>query len=119
MKYCYIFGTVFFTIMGQLLIKWQMAKTGGLPEPIGEKIVFLLSCFMNPWIAIGFVSAIVASLFWMATMTHFDLSYAYPFMSLSFVLVMILSGLLLHEPITIAKILGMALIVAGITVGAR
>jgi multidrug transporter EmrE-like cation transporter len=119
MKYIYIFGTIFFTIVGQLVIKWQMVKVGQLPDSIGGKVVFLFNCFTNPYIILGFVSALVASLCWMAAMTKFDLSYAYPFMSLSFVLVMILSGLLFHEPITIYKIAGLCLIVAGIMVGAR
>lgn len=119
MKYFYIFGTVFFTIVGQLLIKWQMAKTGELPEPLGEKIFFLIGCFLNPWIVFGLVSAVIASLCWMAAMTKFDLSYAYPFMSLSFVFVLILSCLILHEPITIPKVLGLILIVAGIVIGAK
>jgi multidrug transporter EmrE-like cation transporter len=55
----------------------------------------------------------------MAAMTQFDISHAYPFMSLNFVLVLILSWLLFHEPLTGPKIAGMALIVAGIIVGSR
>ena len=52
-------------------------------------------------------------------MTKFDLSYAYPFMSLSFVLVLILSALFFHEPVSMAKVLGVMLIMAGIAVGVR
>jgi multidrug transporter EmrE-like cation transporter len=119
MGYVYIFGTILFTIVGQLLLKWQMAKVGQLPNPLGAKLLFLLTCFINPFIIIGFVSALVASLCWMAAMTKFDLSYAYPFMSLSFVLVLVLSAFLFNEPITVYKILGLGLIVAGIIVGTR
>ena len=56
---------------------------------------------------------------WMAAMTKFDLSYAYPFMSLSFVLVLILSALFFHETVTLAKVLGIIFIMAGIITGAR
>jgi multidrug transporter EmrE-like cation transporter len=119
MRHVYIFGTILFTIVGQLLIKWQIAKAGQLPDPLAEKLLFLIACFVNPFIALGFVSALLASLCWMAAMTHFDLSYAYPFMSLSFVLVLVLSALLFHESISVYKILGLGLIVAGIIVGAR
>lgn len=119
MSYIYIFGTVFFTVVGQLLIKWQMARVGKLPDPLGEKLFFLLNCFLYPWIVVGFFSAIIASLCWMAAMTKFNLSYAYPFMSLSFVLVMVLSGIFLDEQVTITQILGLTLIIAGIIVGSR
>ena len=56
---------------------------------------------------------------WLAAMTKFELSYAYPFMSLAFVLVLVLSALLFHEALTTAKILGVLLIIAGIIVGSR
>jgi uncharacterized membrane protein len=55
----------------------------------------------------------------MAAMTKFDLSHAYPFMSLNFVLVLVLSAWLLSEPVTLQKILGIALIVAGTMVASR
>ena len=35
-------------------------------------------------------------------MTKFQLSYAYPFMSLAFVLVMFLSAFFFNEPVTLA-----------------
>jgi len=46
----------------------------------------------------------------------FELSYAYPFMSLSLVLVLGLSVPFLHEAITAPKIIGMTLIIAGIII---
>ena len=52
-------------------------------------------------------------------MTKFDLSYAYPFMSLTFVIVLLLSGWLLSEPLSVPKVLGVALIVVGTVVAAR
>jgi len=42
----------------------------------------------DPLIFSGFASAFIASFFWMAAMTKFELSYAYPFMSRVFVLVL-------------------------------
>ena len=99
--YFYIFGTIFFTVYGQLVIKWQMAKVGLLPYDLDEKIFFLLKMFFNPWIFSAFISAFVAAICWMAAMTKFDLSHAYPFMSISFVFVIIFSGLFFGEVITL------------------
>jgi drug/metabolite transporter (DMT)-like permease len=61
----------------------------------------------------------LALLCWMIAMTRFDLSYAYPFMSLAFVFVLILSAIFFHEAVTIPKALGVALVVAGIIIGSR
>jgi len=52
-------------------------------------------------------------------MTKFELSYAYPFMSLSFVFVLVLSGLFFHEAITLPKLFGVLLIMSGIIVGVQ
>jgi len=117
--YLYIFGTIFFTVYGQLIIKWQMAQAGPLPHTLTGKVLFLLEMFFKPWILSAFLSAFVAAVFWMAAMTKFDLSHAYPFMSLSFVFVIVLSGLFFHETITFLKLLGVLLIVTGIVVGAQ
>jgi multidrug transporter EmrE-like cation transporter len=55
----------------------------------------------------------------MAAMTKFELSYAYPFMSLAFVLVLGLSAVFFQEAITMPKVLGLSLIILGIIIGSR
>ena len=49
-------------------------------------------------------------------MTKFELTYAYPFMSLSPALVFVIGILVLGETFTIGKILGLLLIMIGILV---
>ncbi len=117
--YFYILATIGFTVYGQLILKWRIAKFGALPSDSIEKVKFLISLLFDPVIFSGFFAAFLASLAWMAAMTKFDLSHAYPFMSLNFVVVLLLSGWLLSEPVTLQKILGIALIVLGTLVAAR
>lgn len=117
--YLYIFGCVFFTVYGQLIVKWQVAGSGSFPTDLPGKISFLLRLVFNPWIMSSVAAGFLALLSWMAAMTKFQLSYAYPFMSLAFVLVLGLSALLFHESLTIHKVLGMTLIIAGIIIGSR
>jgi len=119
MGYFYIFLTILFTVYGQLVLKWQVNEAGQLPVDLEGKIFFLFKILLNPWILSGFASAFVAALAWMAAMTKFDLSHAYPFMSLAFVLVLFLSVFFFHEPLTWSKVAGMALIVCGIFVGSQ
>ena len=114
--YIYIFITIGFTIYGQLILKWRIASYGPLPVDFIEKLRFLISLLFDPYIISGFSAAFLASLAWMAALTKFGLSHAYPFMSLSFVLILLLSGWLLNEPITLQKILGISLISFGIIV---
>ena len=111
--------TLFFTVYGQLVLKWQMGSAGPMPDGGGDKLMFLLRQFANPWILSGFVSAFVASLAWMAAMTRFDLGYAYPFMSLAFVIVMLFGIAFLGELPSVRKVLGTLLVMAGLVVIAR
>ena len=111
MSYFYIFMTIALTVYGQIAIKWQVLKVGSLPEPLSEKILFLLHLLLNPWIVSALLAAFLASVFWMAAMTKLDLSHAYPFTSLAFVLVVLCSAWLFHEPLTVPKMAGLALIV--------
>src|SRR5436853_3984081 len=114
--FLYILGTILLTVYGQLVVKWQVGKAGAFPTTGSERFYFLLRLVFNPWIMSGVAGAFLAMLCWMAAMTKFELSYAYPFMSLAFVFVLILSSLLFHETVTTMKVMGLVLIVLGIII---
>lgn len=119
MSYVFVFSTIVLTVFGQIIIKWQVANAGAFPEDIYGKGLFLLRLLLNPWIISAFFAAFLASVTWMAAMTKLDLSHAYPFMGLTFVLVMALSSVFFHEAMTLPKIVGISLVVLGIIVGSQ
>lgn len=119
MGYLYVLGTILFTVYGQLVMKWRISKFGSLPEPFIDKLLFLIKLVFDPFIFSSLLSAFIASLFWMAAMTKFNISYAYPFMSFSYVLVFIFSIFIFKEPITIYKMVGLIFIVIGIIISSR
>lgn len=120
MGYLYVFGCIAFTVYGQLVIKWRMASKGELPETMVDKVTFLLQAlFGDIFMLSGFAAAFIAGLFWMAAMSKFDLSFAYPFMSLSFVLVLALSVLLFGETLTLGKVVGITFIIIGVFATAK
>ena len=118
MKYLYIFGTLFFTVYGQIILKWRIGKLGWQPntEGIGAAVVNYLRFLFDPLIFSGFISAFVASVFWMLAMTKFEITQAYPFMSISPALVFILGIWLLGETFSWGKVIGLALIIIGVIV---
>lgn len=119
MSHLFIFGTILFAVYGQLVLKWQMATVPPLPASLVERASFLLGLAMRPWILSCVAAGFLAFLCWAAALKGLELSYAYPFMGASFVLVLWLSAVFFREPITAAKLLGTALIVAGIAVGSQ
>jgi multidrug transporter EmrE-like cation transporter len=115
----YVATTIALTTYGQLIVKWQVDKAGAFPESLSAKVEFLLRLMVNPWVISVFVGAVIAAMAWMAALTHFELSRIYPFVALSFVGVLVLSAILFDEPLTGFKVVGVLLIVAGLTVGSQ
>lgn len=119
MSYALVLATVVLTVYGQIVIKWQVLAAGAFPAAGSEQLWFLLRLLVNPWVISALAAALVAALTWMAAMTRLELSHAYPFMSLAFILVLLLSAWFFHEPLTWQKVVGLALICAGIAVGSQ
>ncbi len=117
MLYLYISGTIFFTVYGQLILKWRIVKYGALPDGFIEKVLFLFKLLLDPFILSGFCAAFMASLFWMAAMTKADVSFAYPFITAGLTLLtVLLAVILLGESMTISKGIGILLILTGVIV---
>ncbi len=115
--YWYIAGTLLFTVYGQIILKWRMSKLAFvLSDGLWAKITGLIKIIFDPYIFSGFLSAFVASLFWMATMTKFEITKAYPFMSLAPALVFIIGVYFLGEEFTWGKIVGLTFIIVGIII---
>lgn len=117
--YFLVFCTVFLTVCGQFIIKWQVLRAGIFPATPEEKLRFILQLLLNPWVIGTFVAAFLASITWMLAMTKLPLSHAYPMTASTFVLVVLGSAIAFSEPITLLKLIGLALIVAGIFVGSQ
>ncbi|MDB6097051.1 MAG: rane protein [Francisellaceae bacterium] len=118
-NYIYIASTIGLTVYCQIILKLQMNKMGALPENFPHKIKFLFNCLLNPIILSAFISAFLASITWMAAITKFKLNYAYPFMSLSFVIVIVLSHFILKETISYQQLFGVFLIIVGTCITAQ
>lgn len=112
--YWYIAGTLFFTVYGQVVLKWRLQSLAlELPQSFLEKFFFLIRLLFDPFVFSGFLSAFIASLFWMVAMTKFEITKAYPFMSLAPALVFVMGVLFLGETFSIGKVVGLILIILG------
>jgi len=119
MGYVYLITTVLLTVYGQLAFKWQVDEAGAFPAQTHDRLDYLARLAANPWMVSVGLSVLAAALTWGAALTQFELNFAYPFMSLSFVLVLLLSGIFFDESVTAAKLVGAMLIVAGLIIGSQ
>ncbi|NCU31790.1 MAG: hypothetical protein EOM23_02375 [Candidatus Moranbacteria bacterium] len=96
-----------------------MNKLCNWPEGVFNKILFFLSHIFSIWIFSAALAVGIAGTAWMIAMTKLELSTAYPFIGLTFVLVLFSANIFLNEPITFYKALGTLLIILGIALCAR
>jgi multidrug transporter EmrE-like cation transporter len=111
-----LLATVVLTVFGQLVFKWRIDEAGTFPSDTGERVRFLAELALDPWVIGVFVSALIASVTYGVALRRLELSVAYPVMSLSFVFVLVFSVLLFSESLTAGKVIGVALICAGVIV---
>lgn len=119
LDHVYIFLTILFTVYSQLVMRWQVGRAGTLPADLAGKVGFVSHLLLNPWVISGLAATFFAGVAWMMTMTKFQLSYAFPFVSLNYVLVMLASTLLFGEYLSPSKMIGLTAIVIGIFFIAR
>lgn len=117
MGYVWIAATVALTVYGQLVFKWQVDEAGELPDGTRARAEYFVDFLLDPWVITVAIATVAAGVTWALTLARLELSHAYPFMSLSFVLVLIFSVLLFSEALTAGKAIGIGLIVAGLYVG--
>jgi len=115
----YIFSTVIFTVYSQLIMRWQVSLAGELPQEFSGKFQYVGSLLLNPWVLSGVVSTFLAGVSWMLAMTKFEVSYAFPFVSLNYVLILFASFFIFNEQLTMAKLIGTVIVAIGIIVVAK
>ena len=112
-----VFAVLGFTVYAQLVIKARVLVHTAQAGARG-KLHYLVLMFTDVWVLSALAAAVVATVSWMLAIQRLELGYAYPFIALSFVLVPIGATALFGEPLPATQLLGIALIIAGVTVSA-
>ena len=100
-------------------MRWQVASAGPLPADMSGKIAYVAHLLINPWVLSGIIATFFAGVSWMLAMTKFEISYAYPFVSLNYIFVLMAGFLIFNESVSMEKFIGSALVVLGIIVLAK
>jgi multidrug transporter EmrE-like cation transporter len=116
--YLYILMTSIFTVIGQLIIKWRIdSMEFSLHGTAIEKITSVILLLFDKYIMVGLFSAMLAALFWMAALSKFNLSHAYPMsIALLTILTVAASVYILGESMSYIKIIGVSIVVIGLMV---
>lgn len=112
----FVLVTIVFTVVGQILIKWQAMQAGPLPSSWTDRTAYFLHLILNPWIILGLLSAVVAACAWILAMTRLPINVAYPIMSLTYPLIFCLGWLLFGESLSLWRAIGVLFVLVGVAV---
>jgi drug/metabolite transporter (DMT)-like permease len=110
----YILISVLAGALGQILLKKGMSSMGPLTLSLEQVGGIIWRIATNPYVVIGLLIYVCGTLFWLVALSRVDLSFAYPFASLSYVVMLAASWFLFHENITPLRLLGTVVVGLGV-----
>ena len=111
-----ILSSVVLGVVGQLILKAGVTHIGPLALARGNVLAVAWRIFTNAriWAGLGLYG--VGTFFWLVVLSQVELGYAYPFISLSYILILIASWLLFGEEVSPLRLVGVAAICLGVYV---
>jgi drug/metabolite transporter (DMT)-like permease len=95
-------------VTGQILFKWGLEAVGGF------SVAKIFSIVFQPWIILGLMLYVVATVVWFYVLSKANLSLAYPLQSISYVIGLFASRFILHESIPATRWMGVLVIMLGV-----
>lgn len=106
----YIIAGVLLAAFGQFFLKIGMMQIGSGQLNINTVILILT----NRFIELGIFLYGLSTVFWLISLSKKDLSYVYPFIAGTYILVLLLSYLILNEHFGVYKLAGAGIILIGL-----
>jgi multidrug transporter EmrE-like cation transporter len=108
-----ILFTVLTNAAAQILLKRGMISVGGFSLGGASAVEFALRTLLNPFVLLGLVTFVVSMLSHLIVLSRVELSYAYPFLSLAYVVVTAYAFFVFREDVGAMRLLGIGLICLG------
>jgi len=104
--YLFLGLSILTNIVGQVILKTGANQLQATQD--------LLHKIFNPYIIGGLALYMFGALFWILALTKLELSLAYPLLSLSYIGIALVSFFIFREPLTLTKMVGIAIIMCGV-----
>jgi len=100
--------------VAQLLLKKGMMTIGQFSFSRDALLAIVPSVALSPFILAGLASYVVGVVIWMLVLSRVDVSAAYPFLSLGYIVAAICGWFFFAEHISLMRIVGIALTCIGV-----
>jgi drug/metabolite transporter (DMT)-like permease len=115
-----ILASVSLSAVAQLVLKLGMSGGRVQRSLAGESLIGNLAVVATDGrVLLGLFLYGVGAILWLWVLARTDLSFAYPFVGLGFILTMLFGFFFLGEPMGLARVSGTLLIVAGVVLVSR
>src|SRR5690348_7046847 len=104
------------TVTGEVLLKLGMNAVRADVGAFSVSLPVLLRTFTDWRVVLGFALIFSGALFWLGVISRADFSFAYPLLALSYVIALIPARLVLNEEVTLNRLFGALIVVAGAVV---
>ena len=105
---------------GQILLKIGMNHIGNIAVNSMSALGHLfLGVIKSPIVLVGLFMYVISAAIWLVVISAVDLSFAYPFIGLTYVLIPIVSKFILKENVNPIRWIGTAIIIIGVVVISR
>lgn len=108
-----ILFTVLTNAAAQIMLKRGMLSVGPFTLEGRKLIGTAVSILLNPFVVLGLCTFVISMTSHLVVLSRVELSYAYPFLSLAYVVVALYAYFVFREDLNAFRILGIALICAG------
>jgi drug/metabolite transporter (DMT)-like permease len=110
---------VLLNVAGQLSLKFGMSKIGNFALSAANLPPVFLQAAFNPYVILGLFCYGLGFLVWLIVLAKAEVSYAYPMISLGYVLTALLAWQLFGENVTFIRMAGILVTCLGVFIIAR
>ncbi|OUL82342.1 hypothetical protein [Paraburkholderia hospita] len=115
-----VLPTVLLVAYSQIIIKWRVVSLQVIAEKYGSGVHKYLFYLFDPFVISAYVAGLVGSFAWLFIVAKLPLALAFSvYQGLTFAIVLLASTLILGEPMTSSKLMGIFMILGGVIVGTR
>ena len=114
-----ILATVLLNATSQILMKTGMTQVGKFEFSGASFRQMTLGAATNLFIIFGLMTMVISMVTHLMSLSRFDVSFAFPFISIAYVLVLLYGYLAMGENVTALRVAGVSLVVVGTVLIAR
>ena len=111
--FIFIIITVMLNATSQLLLKVGILRVGHAGFDNASIIKLLLGAMTNGYVLLGLLTMTVSMITHIMSLSRFDVSFVFPFISFAYIIVAVWGFLFLGEPFNLTRYIGIAVIIAG------